>query len=380
MQHRTTLLSVRLPKIFMFIYDVPTRINKTPPTQRAWFHCNYPSSKHEGYTSNNGLLHWLSMFLTNRHQRVLLEGAESQESPVTSGVPQGTVLGPLLFLIYINDLPMMVKSKVRLFADDCIVYREIGNKQDAKALQEDFNLLCWWESQWRMSLNPSKCYTMHVSHKVKPIITPYTMKEKRLEQVTHHPYLGLEISKDLTWSHHINKITTKANQMLGIVRRNLHSCSKSVKATAYKTLACPRLEYCVAIWDPHQATSQRSIETIQRRAARFVVNNYDRRYSVTSILSNLQWETLENRRTKLCLIALFKEIHKITPSNVQFRQRLSSTRRQTGPKILETPSFNKTCYQHSFYPRTTREWNLLPPDLRSILNINAFKSKLDQIM
>ena len=179
-----------------------------------------------------------------------------------------------------DDLPMMVKSKVRLFADDCIVYREIGNERDAQALQEDIDSLCRWESQWQMSFNPSKCYTMHVSHKAKPIITPYTMKGKRLEQVSHHPYLGLELSKDLTWSHHINKITTKANQMLGIVRRNLHSCSKSVKNTAYKkykTLVRPRLEFCAAIWDPHQATSKKKIETIQRRAARFVAKRLRQR-------------------------------------------------------------------------------------------------------
>ena len=88
--------------------------------------------------------------------------------------------------------------------------------------------------------NPSKCYTMHVSHKAKPIITPYTMKGKRLEQVSHHPYLGLELSKDLTWSHHINKITTKANQMLGIVRRNLHSCSKSVKNHSLQNACSPK--------------------------------------------------------------------------------------------------------------------------------------------
>ena len=164
-----------------------------------------------------------------------------------------------------------------------------------------------------------------------------------------------------------------------IVRRNLHSCSKSVKATAYKTLVRPRLEFCAAIWDPHHATSKKKIETIQRRAARFVANDYDRGSSVTSILSNLQWETLENRRTKLRLIALFKEVHKITPSTVQLRQRLLSTRRQAGPNILETPSFNKNCYQHSFYPRSTREWNALPPELRSIADINAFKSKLNEI-
>ena len=122
--------------------------------------------------------------------------------------------------------------------------------------------------------------------------------------------------------------------------------------------------------------SRTCMMTIQRRAARFVVNDYDRRSSVTTILSNLQCETLENRRTELRLIALFKEInvHKLTPSNVPFRQRLSSTQQTNGTQNTRN-TLIRLFYQHSFYPRTTREWNLLPPDLRSISNINAFQKQ-----
>ena len=129
---------------------------------------------------------------------------------------------------------------------------------------------------------------------------------------------------------------------------------------------------------PHQATSKRSIETIQCRAARFEVNNYDRKSSISTILSNLPQETLENRRTQASLDRYVqRNTFKLTPSNVQLRQRLSSTRQQMGLDILEIPSFNKICYQYSD-PRT-REWNLLPPDLCSISNINTLKIKLDEI-
>ena len=108
---------------------------------------------------NNSLLEWIKIFLTTRHQKVLLDGETSTESQVTSGVPQGTVLGPLLFLIYINDVPDAVSSDVRLFADDCIMYKEIKTAKDQDALQKDIDSLCKWEKSWQMSFNSTKCYT-----------------------------------------------------------------------------------------------------------------------------------------------------------------------------------------------------------------------------
>ena len=160
-----------------------------------------------------GPLHsWINHFLTKRQQSVVLEGSHSSSVPVKSGVPQGTVLGPLLFLIYINDLPSSVKSNVRLFADDCILYRQIRSDKDAAILQEDINKLCQWEKDWQMGFNTSKCFVMHVTQKRSPAMYQYSMGNTALEVVTHHPYLGVELSCDLEWKHHISNITSKASK------------------------------------------------------------------------------------------------------------------------------------------------------------------------
>ena len=196
---------------------------------------------------NNSLLEWIKIFLTTRHQKVLLDGETSTESQVTSGVPQGTVLGPLLFLIYINDLPDAVSSDVRLFADDCIMYKEIKTAKDQDALQKDIDSLCKWEKSWQMSFNSTKCYTMHVTHKTNILTRDYNMNGNVLETVKHRPYLGVEISNDLSWAQHIKQTSNKANKMLGLLRRNIHSCSKDVKDIAYKTLVRSKLEYCGGI-------------------------------------------------------------------------------------------------------------------------------------
>ena len=246
----------------------------------------------------NNIHSWIETFLTKRHQQVVVDGESSQSSPVESGVPQGTVLGPLLFLVYINDLPDGLSSSVRLFADDCILYREIKDPEDAKILQNDVNHLCDWETKWQMGFNHSKCYSMRVTHKIKPITSRYKMGESLLEEVDHYPYLGVELASDLSWNRHINQITIKANRTLGLLKRNLSSCNRSTKEVAYKALVRPLLEYCQTIWDPHQRSNIENINKIQRRAAHFVLHDYARTSSVSEMLQKLDWESLESRRTK----------------------------------------------------------------------------------
>ena len=125
--------------------------------------------KHAGIS---GSLHnWISTFLTKRSQQVVLEGNSSTSIVVTSGVPQGTVLGPLLFILYLNDLPEGISSQVRLLADDCILYREIQTQEDSHKLQNDIDILCNWESRWQMRFNVAKCYAMHMTHKRKPLLS-----------------------------------------------------------------------------------------------------------------------------------------------------------------------------------------------------------------
>jgi hypothetical protein len=183
-----------------------------------------------------GLLHtWLTSFLTERKMRVALEGEYSNEATVDSGVPHETVLGPMLFLCHINDLPNSVKSSVRLFADDCLLYREINNENDNTTIQNDLKNLEKWASDWGMRFNAKKCYIL-ISMKKKSHHS-YTLNNQILEQVPSNPYLGLQIVEDLKWKEHINNTCKKASSTLGFLRRNLQHCPRECRITAYKSLS-----------------------------------------------------------------------------------------------------------------------------------------------
>ena len=332
---------------------------------------------HLGIRSN--INKWIESFLTGRSQRVIIDGEFSTSSEVISGVPQGTVLGPLLFLAYINDLPDCVSSSIRLFADDLILYRQIDSINDCSRLQEDISALCNWESKWQMEFNQSKCFIMRMTHKKKPICNKYFMGESLLEEVNHHPYLGVELSNDLSWSKHITKTVNSANRVLGLIKRNLWNCSTSTKEIAYKTLVRPKLEYASAVWDPYYNTHKESIEKVQRRAARFVKNDYGYTSSVSNMLIDLKWDKLELRRTKARLVTLYKETHGITPRNV-----LNLTTDCTLPATRSShilnyriPQAQKDCYRFSLYPRTIPLWNRLPPELKSAPSVLSFKQLLD---
>ena len=166
-------------------------------------------------------LNWIRSFLLGRTQAVVLEGERSAEAPVTSGVPQGSVLGPLLFLLYINDLPQNITSQVRLFADDTAVYLTVTSSEDANTLQADLDTLQEWERTWDMEFNPSKCQVLHITHSRQPLQSQYTLHGQFLESVDSAKYLGVNITQDLNWNHHINEITGKANRTLGFVKRNV---------------------------------------------------------------------------------------------------------------------------------------------------------------
>ena len=137
----------------------------------------------------------------------MLEGERSAEAPVTSGVPQGSVLGPLLFLLYINDLPQNIQSQVRLFADDTAVYLTVTSSEDANTLQADLDTLQEWERTWDMDFNPSKCQVLHITRSRQPLQSQYTLHGQFLESVDSAKYLGVNITQDLNWNHHINEIT-----------------------------------------------------------------------------------------------------------------------------------------------------------------------------
>ena len=148
---------------------------------------------------------------------------------VSSGVPQGTVLALLLFLLYINDLPDNINSTVRLFADDALLYGVISNDADGDQIQNDLIRLEQWQTIWQMNFNPAKCKVICFSTKRDPPKKVYKLYGAILEEVQSIPYLGLTLDKKLKWSNHIQNITTNANRTLGLMRRNFWNCPRQIK-------------------------------------------------------------------------------------------------------------------------------------------------------
>ena len=200
------------------------------------------------------LLSWSASFLQGRTQRVAVDGSISDPCPVLSGVPQGTVLGPLFFLLYINDIQRNLSpgTHIRLFADDSLLYRTISNNTDAKILQTDLNTLQQWESNNKMEFHPEKCTLLRITNKREPITNTYTIHNVVLDTQTAAKYLGVTIDNQLNWDDHCNTAYRKASSMLSFLERNIQKCPRQIKENCYNALVRPILEYGCCVWDPHK--------------------------------------------------------------------------------------------------------------------------------
>ena len=296
---------------------------------------------------------WIGSFLCGRSQKVVLEG-KSSSVPVLSGIPQVSVLGPVLFLIYINDLPEYVSnSTVWLFADDILLYLTIHNSSNCDKLQEDLNNLERWESDWQMSFHPQKCEVIHITTKKTPVLHSYCLHGHTLSSVPQIKYLGVYISQDLKWNSHINSTFSKANQTLGFLKQILRISSSSVKEKAYKSLVHPKLEYCSTVWDPKCITNPKNgdktshrlvyqLEMVQRRAARWVTGRYHNTSSVSDTLRSLDWQSLEQRRVFSRLSMLFKIRHHLVAIDEE-----SCLKRGTEEENINTASWEQTKTIHA---------------------------------
>ena len=319
---------------------------------------------------NTGVITWIQSFFSGRSQRVVLNGETSDACPVLSGVPQRSVLGPCLFIIYINDMPENMQSNIRLFADDTIMYLTINNQSDCQDLQRDVSKLEIWEREWLMAFNPEKCEVIRITKAQDQVIFDYQLHGITLQTTKNAKYLGLNISDDLTWSRHINQTAAKGNNTLKFIKRNIQTHNSKIKETAYKTYVRPLLEYSSSVWDPWQKRYIKSLEMVQHRAVRYIFNDYGTTSSVTAMLNKLSLPTLENRR-KISSLVMFYKINTglvrislppyITPS---LRNRFT------------IPFSRINAQKYSFFPRTARLWNNLPHDLVSSPDLESFRAGL----
>ena len=268
----------------------------------------------------------------------------------------------------------MVTSQVRLFADDTAIYLTVTSKSDSQRLQNDLLKLEKWESLWDMEFNPSKCQVLHITRNRKPIQFKYNLHGQTLTPVNDAKYLGVDISHDLRWNTHISRITTNANRTLGFIKRNIKTKHENIKTLAYKTLVRPQLEYASCAWSPHTQVNKHKLEMVQRRAIRWVKNDYSRHSSVTQMQNTLNWRTLENRRRDSNLIMFFKIYHgQVAITLPDYLVPPSRLTRNMHPLSLRQIHVNSDFFKFSFFPHTAVMWNRLPLDTVTLPDLDSFK-------
>lgn len=326
------------------------------------------------------LVRFIKCFLCERTQIVKVGNGLSDSVDVTSGVIQGSVLGPLLFLIYVNDLPSVVQSSIRLFADDCVVYRIVDGDRDKAILQDDLDQIVEWCGSNSMELNHSKSNLVRFGCRSLISTENYFVNGNIINESKFYKYLGIHIQANLKWDTHINFIVNKAYRKLGMFGRVLRGTSREVKSKVYLTYVRPNLEYCSMVWDKHSKQLEGKVEMVQRRAARFVFGKFDRFSSPSLMIRELGWASLLERREWAKLRVMFKAYQGIRSweeISSRFREPNYYSRVDHRRKI-QKPRFLKNVGLHSFVGSGIDLWNglsvntwdysPLPPMIKSIIN------------
>ena len=317
-------------------------------------------------------------FLSNRKQRVVVNGSFSSWKPVRSGVPQGSVLGPILFLLYINDLPDNLQSNIKLFADDTKLYRKIENANDANALQTDLNSLLEWTKIWHIDFNEDKCKSMTLNS--KNLSSEYSINDKCISKVNSGCDLGIIFDKNIKFSDHVTLKVKKANSLLALIRKSFKNLDKKSWTTIYKTLIRPHLEYGNAVWCPVTIGLKEMIERTQRKFTKIIPGlknlDYHQRLKVLNLPS------MEERQKRGDLIQTFKILNSYADCNPKeyFDLNANATNRSTrGHNYKLKINFCKTkIRQNVLRNRVTIEWNKLPNDVVNAKNVNCFKNAYDK--
>ena len=337
-----------------------------------------------GIGLNPYIIRWIKSYLTDRKQFVVVDGSSSESLQVLSGVPQGSVLGPLLFVVYINDVVQQIsnQSKINLFADDIALYRIIRSPDDYIFLQSDVNAVSSCLTSKYLNLNISKCCYLLLSRKRCHSIPPpnLTLNNAILARVTSYKYLGVLITTNLMWSAHISNICNKTRRLIGILYRKFYKHSSSnTMLRLYSSFIRPHLEYATPAWDPFLKKDIDLIENVQRFALKVCTKSWDASY--TSLLEATHLPSLQTRRTHAKLCNLFKIVNSLTfypDAPTQYRQQPYPSR-SVHSSALVPLQCHSLQYQSSFFPSSISAWNSLPQDIVSNQTIPSFKRGLHSL-
>jgi hypothetical protein len=327
---------------------------------------------------------WIEHWLEERKQRVVLNECSSEWIDVTSGVPQGSVLGPILFVMYINDLDEGIKNELWKFADDTKLMGKCSDLRGVADIREDLEKLCVWADKWQMAFNTEKCKVMHVGKNNGE--AKYMMGNKEITKVKEEKDLGVLVCQNLKVAKQCGQAAKKGNQILGMISRAFVSRNRFIITKLYKALVRPHLDYCIQAWRPHLAKDVDILERVQQRMTRMVEGCGDLSYEER--LARIGLTTLETRRVRADLIEVYKIVKgcdRVDENRLfqRCRQGLEGHyegRTRGNVYKLQKKRFRLDIAKYNFGNRVVNEWNKLPDKIVRIEELENFKGELDKYL
>ena len=378
-------------------------------------HLNLLTTIKNCYSIDGRLLKFLKNYLCDREQRVVLDGVKSPAKPVLSGVPQGSILGPILFVLFINDLHQGISTDTRiaLYADDTKIWRSIKNEEDMAQLQRDINILYLWSLNNKMKFHPDKCKVVTIKHRPSPLamlpfgaynyqlaetLLSYADSEKDLGVHVNKSFnfnehrekdLGVHVNKSFNFNEHRENMLTKANQKFGVLKRTCHFVTHSNRRRVlYLALVRSQFEYCSPVRRPCSSTLMNKFEVFQKTCLKWILSEQELSYSNEVYIRKCKQVNILPLfcRFNLNYMNLFhKIVYKTIPINMpdyltryNGNSRLRSTHLDNLSFVSNiastTTSINNL--NKSFFFRSHTFWNSLPFDIRSSMSLLLFKNKL----
>ena len=326
------------------------------------------------YQINDKIVQWCSNFLTSRRQKVVLNGRSSQWGEVLSGVPQGSVIGPLLFILFVNDIPGVAHSLIQMFADDIKIFRSLLSPDDHSRLQEDLSDLEQWANRNCMCFNPKKCQVLHLGRNNPE--GQYNICGEAIEPSNLVRDLGVQVDKNLSFQEHIQLQVSKANRILGMLRRSFEHLDSESLVWLYKALVRPHLEYCHHIIHPRFKRDLKLIESVQRRVTKFLPGLKDISYE--GRLRRMRLPSMFYRLQRGDMIEVYKYLHGLyNIADLPFALEESHRTRGNCYKLKKIRCHGLV-RQSFFSNRVFELWNSLPNQVVDAPSVNSFKSRLDR--
>ena len=341
--------------------------------------------KLEGLGISGKISAWIGKWLDGRRQRVVIDGESSDWEDVKSGVPQGSLLGPVLFSVYLNDIDLIVELITMLikFADDTKAANIIRDEEDRRRLQQCLDALMAWAAKWGMAFNAQKCKVMHIGRSNPQY--QYKMGDHTLETTTTERDIGVLVSNSLKPSDQCAKAAMTANAVLGQIGRAFHYRDRWTFVKLYKLYVRPHLEFAVAAWSPWTVADIESLEKVQKRAVNMVSGLKGDSYAAR--LKELSMPTLKARREETDMVEVFKIMSGISDVDPQawFTMNMPAeggrtTRQAADPLSVRLAPARLEIRKNFFSVRVCEKWNNLPHEVKQCKNVKSFKTAIRRYM